>query len=327
MAEKIKFVCEDPAILLYSSVASKSAPRNVANATPKFSATVAITLKDWERIKPVMVQLITAETGSFSGNPADYYLAAMPGKMAAQRVRDKAALDAQAARAKGEGEDKAFSIIEKAEKRATEYEKHAAILQGSSQFDVELARLENGKIIDIKGEAQIAQAGKDLFFSGAIVAPSISLQGFRRKTLDAKDGVTGFLQNMLFLRKGVKLDLGGGGPSNSEVFGGFANYSDYDPLANAPGGGDSWGGQTSNPGTPAPPFTVSAPPPPPPPVTDPNRPADAQFRHDNGDGTEQWHVNGAWDGQKHAIPVPAAPGAPANPPPPPGAAGSSQPMW
>lgn len=327
MAEKLKFVCADPAVLLYSSVTAKSAPRNVQNATPKFSATCGITQRDWEAIKPLMVQLITAETGSFSGNPNDYYLACMPGKMAAQRVRDKAALDAAAARAKGEGEDKAFAIVEKAEKRATEYEKHAGILQGSSQFDVELARLENGKVVDIKGEAAIAQAGKDLFFSGAIVAPSVSLQGFRRKTLDAKDGVTGFLQNMLFLRKGVKLDLGGGGASNSEVFGGFANYSDYDPLANAPGGGDDWGGQAGNgaaTGSPAAGSPVGGNPPPPP--ADPGRPADAAFRHDNGNGTEQWHVNGAWDNGAHPIPS-AAPAAPANPPPPPGAAGGEQPMW
>lgn len=59
--------------------------------------------------------------------------------------------------------------------------------------------------------------------------------------------------------------------------------------------------------TPAPP----APPSPPAPPADPNRPTDAAFRHDNGDGTEQWHVNGAWDGGKHPIPsgAPAAPAA------------------
>ena len=323
MAEKIKFTCTEPARLLYSSVAAKSAPKGVANATPKYSATVGITENDWNLIKPIMVQLITAETGSFTGNPNDYYLACMPGKMAAQRVRDKAALDAAAARAKGEGEDKAFAIMEKAEKRAAVYEQYAGILQGSSQFDIELGRLEGGKIIDIKGEAAVALAGKDLFYSGAYVAPAVSLQGFRRKTLDAKDGVTGFLQNMLFIRKGEKMDLGGGHASNSEVFGGFANYSDYDPLANAPGG-DTWGnasGALSN-GT-----TGSTTPPPPPSPAEPGRPADPAMRHDNGNGTEQWVVNGAWDGGTHPIPVAVAAAAPASPPPPPGATGSAQPMW
>lgn len=297
MAEKIKFICAEPARLIYSSVAVKSAPKGVMNATPKFSATVGIGQADWELIKPLMIQLITAETGSFSGNPNDYYLACMPGKIAAQRVRDKATLDANAARVK-EGEDKAFAIMEKAEKRAALYETYAGILQGSSQFDIELARLEGGKIIDIKGEAAIALAGKDLFYSGAYVVPAISLQGFRRKTLDAKDGVTGFLQNMLFVRKGEKLDIGGGQASNSEVFGGFANYSDYDPLAMAPGND-----------TPS-----SAPSP----VAEPGRPADPKFIHDNGNGTEQWYVNGAWDGGKHPI----APAAPVSAPPP-----VEQPAW
>jgi hypothetical protein len=51
--------------------------------------------------------------------------------------------------------------------------------------------------------------------------------------IDAKDGVTAYLQNCLFVRKGEKI-AGGGGPDNSQVFGGFAGYSDYDPLANAP---------------------------------------------------------------------------------------------
>jgi hypothetical protein len=326
MAEKIKFTCTEPARLLYSSVAAKSAPKGVANAIPKYSATVGIGEVDWNLIKPIMVQLITAETGSFSGNPNDYYLACMPGKMAAQRVRDKAALDAAAARAKGEGEDKAFAILEKAEKRAAVYEQYVGILQGSSQFDIELGRLEAGKIVDIKGEAAIALAGKDLFYSGAYVAPAVSLQGFRRKTLDAKDGVTGFLQNMLFIRKGEKMDLGGGHASNSEVFGGFANYSDYDPLANAPGGGDTWGAgpAVAAAAALAPPVTAAAPPPPP---AEPGRPQDPAMRHDNGNGTEQWAVNGAWDGGSHPIAAATPPPPPASPPPPPGAAGNAQPMW
>ncbi len=294
MAEKIKFICTEPARLIYSSVAVKSAPKGVMNATPKFSATVGIGEADWNLIKPLMIQLITAETGSFSGNPNDYYLACMPGKIAAQRVRDKATLDANAARAR-EGEDAAFKIIEKAEKRATLYEQFAGILQGSSQFDIELAKLEAGKIVDIKGEVAIAQAGKDLFYSGAWVVPAISLQGFRRKTLDAKDGVTGFLQNMLFVRKGESLGLGGGGAANSEVFGGFANYSDYDPLAMAPGASESFA---------------------PPPVAD-GRPADPKFIHANPNGTEQWYLNGAWDGGQH----PAPPDASAPPAP------VAQPMW
>ena len=247
MADKIKFVCEDPATLLYSSITQASAPRNVANAEPKFSGTFGLTDKDFKAMIPFMVQCIQAETGGFSGNPNDYYLACTSGNTAAERVLLKAKLDAQVETGKGNN-DKAFSIMEKAEKRAAAYRNYGGILSAASKFPIELAKLENGAIKDILTEAAIAQAGKDCFYSGAIVVPSIALQGFRRKKLDDRDGVTAFLQNVLFLRKGPKLDLGGGGPSNSEVFGGFKNYSDYDPLANAPGGNDAWSGGGSQAG-------------------------------------------------------------------------------
>lgn len=235
MAEKIPFACTEETTLIFSSLTQKSAPRSVQGAEPKFSGTFGLGEKDFKAMLPLMVQCIKSETGAFSGNPSDYYLACMSGPTAASRIMQKAELDAQALRGRGET-DKAFSLIEKATKRADVYKTFAGILTASSKFDVSLAQLVGGAIKDIEGEIAIAQAGKDLFYSGAIVAPKIALQGFRRKTLDARDGVTAFLQNVLFLRKGPKLDLGGGGAApNSEVFSGFKNYSDYDPTAMAPG--------------------------------------------------------------------------------------------
>lgn len=321
MADKIPYTLAKPARLLFSSITQKSAPRTVANATPKFSGIFGVEKEDFDALIPLMVQCITAECGGFSGNPNDYYLACMSGTTAAARVRAKAELDCM-----GKGADEAFKIREKAEKKCAVYQQYAGILTASSQYEIELARLDAGKVVDIKEEHARAQAGKDLFFTGAYVVPRISLQGFRRKTLDAKDGVTSFLQNVLFIRKGEKIDLGGSAASNQEVFGGFANYSDVDPTALAPGGGSEFnyqpqGGTPNNP----PPPANAAPPPPP---ADPNRPADPAYRHDNGDGTEQWHVNGAWDNGKHPIPS-AAPPPPASPPPPanPAAPGPSAAAW
>lgn len=46
---------------------------------------------------------------------------------------------------------------------------------------------------------------------------------------------------------------------------------------------------------------------PPAPPAGPQRPTDPAHVHDNGNGTEQWVVNGAWDGGAHPIPAPAAP--------------------
>jgi hypothetical protein len=77
----------------------------------------------------------------------------------------------------------------------------------------------------------------------------------------------------------------------------------YVKPGNAPGAA----ALAAGPGSP-PPAPIAAPLAPP---VDPNRPTDAAYCHNNGDGTEQWYVNGAWDGGKHPIPAPAAPAAPA----------------
>lgn len=77
-----------------------------------------------------------------------------------------------------------------------------------------------------------------------------------------------------------------------------------------PKGEGSVAPSASSTGNPPPPPGQPTPPPPPAPAVDPNRPTDAAYRHDNGDGTEQWHVGGAWDGGKHPIPS-ASPAAPA----------------
>lgn len=314
MADKFPYTCEEPVTLLYSSITQKSAPKLQGGqvAKERYSGTFGLGEKDFKALLPIMVQAITGECGSFSGNPNDYYLACMSGTMAASRVRAKAELDAQALIGKGET-DAAFKVKEKAEKRASAYEKFAGILNAASQFEIELARLEAGKIVDIKEPHQIAAAGKDFFYSGAKVVPRIAVQGFRRKKLDDKDGCTAFLQNCLFVAKGPKLDLGGGGPNNQEVYSGFQGYSDYDPLAMAPGGDTAdWSG-TATAGaasqSPGAGSSVAGNPPPPPPKG-PQRPTDPAHRYDDGDGTEQWFINGAWDGIGHPIP-------PAGSPPPP----------
>lgn len=324
MADLIRFTCVKPARLIFSSLTVKSKPSTVPNAQEKFSGTFGLDQVDFDAMLPIMVKAITDECGNFSGNPADYYLACMSGRMAASRVRETAKL-----KAAGKGSDEAFKIMEKAEKRAVLYETFAGVLSASSQYDVELARLEMGVVKDIPdSESARAQAGKDLFYPGAWVVPSIDVKGFRRKTLDAKDGCTSYIKNCLFIAKGPRIETGGGGASNSDIFGGFNGYSDFDPTAMAPSGSPDYssftGGAATGGNPPPPPPPATAPPPPPPPTVDPNRPTDAAYRHDNGDGTEQWHANGAWDGLKHPVPSSVPP------PPPVAAAGglpANQPAW
>lgn len=233
MAETIRYTLEKPARLLFSSVTVKSTPRGVQNAQPKFSGTFGLEKTDFDAIVQIMVNAIKSELGSFSGKPTDYYLACMGGVTAGKRAVAKAELDCQ-----GKGSDEAFKIMEKANKRAELYAPFAGILMASSQFDVELAQLVAGKIVDIPNEEHArAQAGKDLFYPGAYVVPAVAFKPFRRKTLDAKDGVTAYLQNCLYVRKGERI-AGAGGPGNNEVFGNYANYSDVDPTANAPSNTD-----------------------------------------------------------------------------------------
>jgi hypothetical protein len=89
-------------------------------------------------------------------------------------------------------------------------------------------------------------------------------------------------------------------------------------MPGAPGAG-----MPGNPATPATmpgapsalPVAAASPPPATPAIpAGPQRPLDPTHIHDNGNGTEQWFVNGAWDGGAHPVPG-VAPAAPALPPP------------
>lgn len=230
MAENIRYTLQKESRLLYSSVTEKSAPREVQGAIPKFSGTFGIDQIDFDAIVKIMVQAITSEVGPFT-KPADYYLACQSGKTAGMRALASAELKCQQP---GLSEDAKFKLREKAQARADLYAPFPGIITASSQFDVELARLEAGKIIDIgKEDHARAAAGKDYFYPGAWVVPALSFKGFRRKSLDAKDGCTAYLQNVLYVRKDVRL-AGSGGPPNNEVFGAYAGYSGVDPTALAP---------------------------------------------------------------------------------------------
>jgi hypothetical protein len=234
MAETYRYTLIKPARLLFSSITAKSAPRSVQGAVPKFSGTFGIEKEDFDAVVEIMVRAIKAELGTFT-NPGDYYLACQSGMTAGKRALEKAEFDCSAP---GLSEDDKFKLREKAQKRAELYKPYAGILTASSQYDIELARLEpvagGSKVVDIPQEEHArAQAGKDLFYPGAYVVPAVALKAFRRKTLDAKDGVTAYLQNCLYVRKGERI-AGAGGPGNNEVFGNYQHYSDYDPTANAP---------------------------------------------------------------------------------------------
>lgn len=229
MAEKFRYTCQKPARTIFSSITQKSAPRDTPGAEAKFNGTFGLEEVDYKAIVALEVEAIKSELGEFSGKAGDYYLACTSGETAAKRVIAHAEF-----KSKGKTPDEALKIMEKAEARAAIYRQYAGILTASSKFDVECARLDNGKIIDVdlSTDANRALAAKEWFYPGAYTVPAVAFQAFRRKKVDDKDGVTAFLQNCMFVAKGAK--IGGLAPSNKEVFGGF---TDFDPTALAPSDG------------------------------------------------------------------------------------------
>lgn len=228
MADNFRYTLVKPARLLYSSITQKSAPAGT-NAEPRYSGTFGVEKEDFDALIPLMVQAITAETGGFTA-PGNYYLACSGGVTAGKRAVATAELKCSNPQLT---DDQRFKIREKAAARAELYKDYAGILSAASKFPIELAKLIGGKVTDIPDEEHArATAGKDLFYSGAYVVPAIALKGFRRKKIDDKDGCTAFLQNCLYIGKGAK--IAGGGPSNNEVFGNYAGYSDFDPTGDAP---------------------------------------------------------------------------------------------
>lgn len=230
MSSKIKYVLQQPSRLIYSSIVEPSAPEGT-RAEPKYSATFGIGEVDLKELVRIMVEAMKAETGEFTA-PDDYYLAAISSQKAIMRATEKAKLDMA-----GKPAEVASKIQTKIEARCKLYEPYAGILTSSSKFLPGLAKLEGGKIVDIDpSEHGLALAGKDLFYRGAYVVPQIELQAYRKKTIDAKSGVTGFLQRVLFIKNGEK--LGNDKGSSVAAFSSFNGYSDVDPTADATD--DSW---------------------------------------------------------------------------------------
>ena len=68
-------------------------------------------------------------------------------------------------------------------------------------------------------------------------------------------------------------------------------------------------GAAAMPGAPVAGMPVAPAPAAPPAPTGPQRPSDPTHIHNNGNGTEQWFINGAWDGGAHPVPATLPPPA------------------
>lgn len=237
MAEMFRYTLKKPARMLQGDVTKKSSPPGVTNAEPKYNGVWGVSEEDYKELVKIQVTAIKGELGKF-GSPDDYHLCCMSGEVAASRELKKAELKAELEASQGK-HDEALKTRERAEARAELYKQFAGILKAASQFDVELSVLKDGKIVDVpKEEHARAQAGRDHFYPGSHQVVSVAVKPYRRKQLDGKDGATAYLNNVLFVRNDAKL-AGGGAPSSSQVFGGFAStYSDVDPTAMSPAASD-----------------------------------------------------------------------------------------
>lgn len=230
MAEMFRYALLKPARMLSGDVTKKSTPPGVTNAEPKYNGVWGVEKEDFDNLVKIQVSAIKAELGKFT-NPDDYHLCCMSGKVAADRELKKAELKAEQLESQGD-HDGAAKVREKAESKAALYRDFAGILKAASKFDVSLARLNNGKILDIPQEEHaLATANRDFFYPGSLQVVNIGVKAYRRKQVDGKDGATAYLNNVLFVRNGEKL-FSSGAASNSQVFSGFASqYSEVDPTA------------------------------------------------------------------------------------------------
>lgn len=230
MADKIKFTLTKPARMIYANVTKMSAPRGILNAVPKYSATFGVEQEDFDLLVPVMIEAIKNETGGFT-KPDDYYLAVLSSKKAIERTLAKAELD-------GQGKANAADIMKRAESRCELYEPYSGILTASSKFPVALAKVSKNAIIDVGiSEHELALAGEQMFYAGAYVVPALELQAYRKKTVDAKAGITAYLQRCLFIKNGERL---GQSSSSAAAFANFSQYSNVDPTIVAAEAENGW---------------------------------------------------------------------------------------
>lgn len=104
-------------------------------------------------------------------------------------------------------------------------------LKASSKFEVALGVLEGQKIIDATA-ANRAVIGKK-FYNGCYVIPGVNFVAYTGKKVDDPDGVTAYLDSVLWVKDGER--IGGGSPSASERFKHYAGtVTTEDPMEGIP---------------------------------------------------------------------------------------------
>ena len=122
--------------------------------------------------------------------------------------------------------------IQRAQQKAEIFRPFPLVLKLNSKYAPALVRQEGEKQVEITPDYR-EWADKELFYSGAKVYISGQLYGYRRKTMQAQDGLTGFIHGVMFHSHGEKLIDFSGHRSGTELFKGFTGVSTINPTKNS----------------------------------------------------------------------------------------------
>lgn len=243
------YTLKAPGRALYISATEAGKPPTAEAAKTKYSITLGLEAEDAKALFEIEARAINeAGFGPFS-TPADYQLCVVSGAKAAEKALAGALLAAR-----GKPEDEAAKIKERAEARAELVKGYAGILTASSRVafhdrftdrymnDLEpnerervangfrLAVLENGKVV-VLDTAHLFAEYKDKFYRGAFVGGTFNLSPWARKKAEDKDGVSAYINGLIFVKDGERLATG------QNIADSFAHYqgmaTDYSPSANA----------------------------------------------------------------------------------------------
>lgn len=250
MANKYKlYTLSQPGRALYVNAVEASKPPTVPEAKTKYSVTLGIESVDAQALFQIQADLLKEAFGTFTA-PDDYQLCCVSGVKAAARVMDTAVIAAR-----GKPEEERFKIMERAEKRAELVKPYAAVLQASSRValhdrfldrytsDLSQQERENADRMGFKlgvlarpkfivlDTPLLFQEHKDKFYRGAFLGGSFNLSPWARKKADDKDGVTAYIQALVFVKDGERLSASR--PMEDDFGHYMGTVTDYSPAAEA----------------------------------------------------------------------------------------------
>ncbi|WP_395652567.1 ssDNA-binding protein [Brevundimonas sp.] len=222
------------------------ATKAIETAPTKYSIMYGLHEEDAKALFALEALAIKERYGTFT-KPDDYQLCVVSGAKAAEKALANAALAVR-----GKSEEEAFKIKERAQARADLVGGFAGILTASSRtafhdrfldrymmdldgkeretadkFGFRLAVLSRPKPIVLDTQLSFIEH-KDKFYRGAWYGGTVKLSPWDRKTPEAKDGVSAYLGNQIFVEGGERL-AGSAKPIEDE----FGHYqgavTDYSP--------------------------------------------------------------------------------------------------